>query len=947
MKIIVAAMTLSFFTMVNSLAYAQAVKQAGVLMISQGNVYLTANADGPVEERLLNIGDEINVGDRIETGEGAQFQIMMLDQSVVFLGETGAIQINDFNYSGIPTQDSLKLDVDKGDFRVLTGQIGKAKDTVKLNIKNAVVDISKGEVSGMVKDVSANVVLLSGIANVETNQGVQEINRSGWGIDIGNDGALEGLRQFDGADIVVINKSQQKNKSSGDFDAVLLSALSASSSDEGDETNITINTSGNNKGLGFKPKKGKFKKTKPSQILSFGNSVTEEANGDVNEESGEDSFVFLGFNASTSSIDEDIDTSSGKVKVGSFKPINSDGGDVTYAVVGAGSNIFSVDAAGNLYLNQGASLDFETSNTQDVRIRASNAGQDKNKDITLTVNDANDAPSAISLTNDTLPDYLVYNTLQVKSDNLLQNTKLTNDAEGWDFYKNKSGYTYWIEGDEYWTDNYYSHLYQTINLDSSNGFSSYDGVNGGSLRYYAYVYAGSTLCHNGGSSCGDFVKVGVKSIINGVGTKYSVEKNKKDSWFNLDRTVTITEQMEAIDYFAGGNDVGGQSHVKGNGVRLKNFIVEYTYDKAQDLVVGELLASDQDADSSHTFSISSDASGLFEVQGNHLVLNGGSELDASAAASYSLQIQVTDDAGAVSTLPITVNVNDVGATATKTTQAISATEGSAFSKTIDFGANGATVTAADLPSWLTLADLSNGRATISGTAEQSGEKSFSLTSTVNGESTTAYYVLTAAENCTGAYCVNFQSSPDTETIATYSFSGGNHLVGGVQYNPYGSWADLYTAHSTGTGTYSRQNVALSTEKGGGAWTGNVEVTVDYTNRTIQSLAYGTFSNHSLGAASNASGAFTSRGSTTFGTSGNCASVGDCSIADTTSSFTCTGSGQCSEDNHATVETAVTVDYSLLTQSASNQAALASMNVVDTANGSEQVATLSDTLLIAE
>lgn len=236
-------------------------------------------------------------------------------------------------------------------------------------------------------------------------------------------------------------------------------------------------------------------------------------------------------------------------------------------------------------------------------------------------------------------------------------------------------------------------------------------------------------------------------------------------------------------------------------------------------------------------------------------------------------------------------------------------------------------------------------ARVSGTPGESGETSFSLTSTKNGETTTTHYVLTAADDCTGSYCTSFASSADTETIASYAYSGGAHTIDSQSYNEYASWSDLYSNLSTGSGSYQRENISLSTANGGGNWTGNIKVSVDYTNRTIESLTWGTFANHSLGSASNASGAFTSRGSTTFGTGSDCSTVGGCAIADTVSSFTCTGSAQCTSDNHASVNTTATVDFQLL-KNGNTHAAVRGVNITDTANGNVQAASSGNAVLVA-
>ena len=120
---------------------------------------------------------------------------------------------------------------------------------------------------------------------------------------------------------------------------------------------------------------------------------------------------------------------------------------------------------------------------------------------------------------------------------------------------------------------------------------------------------------------------------------------------------------------------------------------------------------------------------------------------------------------------------------------------------------------------------------------------------------------------------------------------------------------------------------MNVANGGGTWTGNMCYTVDYTNRTIESLAWGTFTGHTHGDAVNASGAFTSRGSAAFSASNSgCSGAGICTIQDTVSSFTCTGSGQCTEDNHASINTSVEASFKLLQNASNDQAAVGGIDV---------------------
>ncbi|NOX94017.1 MAG: cadherin repeat domain-containing protein, partial [Alphaproteobacteria bacterium] len=77
-------------------------------------------------------------------------------------------------------------------------------------------------------------------------------------------------------------------------------------------------------------------------------------------------------------------------------------------------------------------------------------------------------------------------------------------------------------------------------------------------------------------------------------------------------------------------------------------------------VVATLTASDPDAGDSATFTLSDDASGLFEVVGNELKLKEGVSLDHEGRDSYEMMtLQVEDASGATYAETVTINVADV------------------------------------------------------------------------------------------------------------------------------------------------------------------------------------------------------------------------------------------------------------------------------------------------
>ncbi len=80
-------------------------------------------------------------------------------------------------------------------------------------------------------------------------------------------------------------------------------------------------------------------------------------------------------------------------------------------------------------------------------------------------------------------------------------------------------------------------------------------------------------------------------------------------------------------------------------------------------VVATLSTTDANALDSHTYSITSDPSGFFEIVDNEVRVKAGASLDYETATSHNITIEVTDSHGSTYSKGLTVNVtdtNDVG-----------------------------------------------------------------------------------------------------------------------------------------------------------------------------------------------------------------------------------------------------------------------------------------------
>ena len=348
----------------------------------------------------------------------------------------------------------------------------------------------------------------------------------------------------------------------------------------------------------------------------------------------------MGIQASANSLDENINTTQ-KFKIGNVTPLGTNTANLNYSIIGAGNALFSIDQSGNLFVKKGATIDFESASSHNLLIRTSNnAGKAKTKSLTITVNDVNDAPSAVSLSNTVLPDQLIYDTVETKTANVMTNKQFQNDGEGWSTYTDTPSYGDSFDGEVWRAGRDWSQLSQTYR-PSNDGLTAYDALGGVTIKYGGQFYSDQNQCGSG-TNCKDLVEYGVH-VYQGDDKdtkKYSSKRRSPWTWYKAEKTVDYLP--DRITYFMNGKDSGPAVYQVGRSTRFKKPYVTLTYDEAQDLVVGQLSASDDDSGDTHSYALANDASGLFELRGDLLILDGGSVLDAGEQASYDIDITVTD-----------------------------------------------------------------------------------------------------------------------------------------------------------------------------------------------------------------------------------------------------------------------------------------------------------------
>ena len=299
---------------------------------------------------------------------------------------------------------------------------------------------------------------------------------------------------------------------------------------------------------------------------SAGNVYTETVTIDVNDVNEGPSGVSL----SNTTIDEN---DAGAV-VGTVSAVDPDDGDsLTYTV---SDDRFEI-VGNELRLKDGVSLDHETAETIDVTVTATDqGGLESSQAFTINVDDVNEGPSGVSLSNTTIDE---------------------NDAGA---------------------------VVGTV--------SAVDPDDGDSLTY--------TVSDDRFEIVGNELR-----LKDGVSLDHETAET-------IDVTVTATDQggLESSQAFTINVDDVNEGP---SGVSLSNTTID---ENDAGAVVGTVSAVDPDDGDSLTYTVSDDR---FEIVGNELRLKDGVSLDHEAAETIDVTVTATDQGGLESSQAFTINVDDV------------------------------------------------------------------------------------------------------------------------------------------------------------------------------------------------------------------------------------------------------------------------------------------------
>ncbi|MEP1243380.1 MAG: cadherin domain-containing protein, partial [Lentilitoribacter sp.] len=173
-------------------------------------------------------------------------------------------------------------------------------------------------------------------------------------------------------------------------------------------------------------------------------------------------------------------------------------------------------------------------------------------------------------------------------------------------------------------------------VDTLTGGAGNDTLDGGAGTNDTAVYSGNwsdyTITESGGT--------------------YTIVDNRDGSPDGTD-TVSNIENFEFADGTVGVADV---LDVGPSDIDVSSDSVDEN--SASGTVVATLSATDNALDS-HTYTITNDPSGLFEISSDQILVKAGADIDFEGATSHDVTIEVTDANGNTYSETITIDVNDL------------------------------------------------------------------------------------------------------------------------------------------------------------------------------------------------------------------------------------------------------------------------------------------------
>jgi hypothetical protein len=181
---------------------------AGVTGAVQGRVLLQSPARQTSIDQVGS-GQDVVMGDAVNTRSQARLQIMLLDQTAITMGENASLVIDEFVYDPDNADAALSASVTQGAFRLVTGGVARNNpDGTTVKLPSAVLTIRGTTTQGNC-DSSGCIVALSGTGDqnsagkkpsqvlIESGKDRKILKRAGFFVVITPDGTITEPERLD------------------------------------------------------------------------------------------------------------------------------------------------------------------------------------------------------------------------------------------------------------------------------------------------------------------------------------------------------------------------------------------------------------------------------------------------------------------------------------------------------------------------------------------------------------------------------------------------------------------------------------------------------------------------------------------------------------------------------------------------------------------------------
>ena len=337
--------------------------------------------------------------------------------------------------------------------------------------------------------------------------------------------------------------------------------------------------------------------------------------------------------------------------VATLSTVDADAGDShTYAITSDPSGFFEI-VGNEVRVASGAAIDFETDQTHDITVEVTDAGGNTYSEVvTVNVNDLFDEdPIDITVTADLAmgPDLIINGSFELPdvSSNSLNNYS---SIPGWtassgfvQIHDNFGGHTA-SDGSQY------------LDIDAEVGIDHvYQDVETENGQTYQLDFAAADRSGHGTNAFQVYWNGNLVADVDPAST----------AWEDFSFEVTGTGGIDRLEF----REVGSGDDAFG--ALIDAVSLQAVYDPADaphviensvpGTVVATLGASDPDAGDSHTYAITNDPSGFFEIVGNEIRVAAGASIDFEAAQSHDITVEVTDAGGNTHSEVITIEVDNL------------------------------------------------------------------------------------------------------------------------------------------------------------------------------------------------------------------------------------------------------------------------------------------------